>query len=145
MTNNPTKDRDFYMEMFPSVRKTQDHLDKVAVARNAKIAAERGIQVPKAPPIPEPAVLNRAKSQTLTYELDTTVWAAASSPTSTQDSSTKVWIVSTRQATDTACDTIRELTKDNPVYSLDLEWDTKKNREVRVIGNPGKVALLQIG
>ncbi len=50
MTDNPTKGRDFYMEMFPSVRKTQDHLDKVAVARNAKIAAERGIQVPKAPP-----------------------------------------------------------------------------------------------
>lgn len=145
MTDNPTKDRDFFMAMFPSVRKTQDHLDKVAVARNAKIAAERGIQVPKAPPIPEPAVLNRVKSQTVTYELDTTVRAAASSPTSTQDSSTKVWIVSTRQATDTACDTIRELTKDNPVYILDLEWDTEKNQEGRTIGNPGKVALLQIG
>jgi hypothetical protein len=131
------------MEMFPSVRKTQDHLDRVAVARNKKLAAEQGIQVPKAPPIPEPTVFDRARSQTVTYELDSTIRAAASSP-STEDSSTNVWVVSTRQATDTACDTIRELTKNNPVYSLDLEWDTEKNREGRVIGNPGKVALLQI-
>jgi hypothetical protein len=143
MTDNPTKDRDFYMEMFPSVGKTKDHLDRVAVAPNAKLAAERGIQVPKAPPIPEPAEFDRARSQTVTYELDSTIRAAASSP-STKDSSTNVWIVSTRQATNTVCDTICELTKDNPVYSLDLEWDTEKNREGQVIGNPGKVALLQI-
>lgn len=129
-TDNPSRDAQFYRNVFESVNETQAAMNKIALERNKCLTAECGIEYPH-------SRLSR---------IDTARQAAAhkavpheKSAVEEEDNTTRVtqsivdfdpssiWIESSGDRIGDACDVIRELVANDPVCSLDLKWDVQRD------------------